>query len=195
MERAYTFTDSIVRYEEGEMCDDEVIELFQHLVDTGMAWQLQGSYGRTAAHLLKEGYIYPEGASESLHATTEPSEPTPVVVNKRGRKSTKQVGALVSMRQRRIPGQGIILERVEDVPFQGHEGFNETVADMSKQGYVGWGIKSSDHNHHNFVLVQWFSPPSEYTMEESYYSKEWYPDKWVKVISPAAKVYCEKEEK
>ncbi len=47
----------IIEFEQGELDEDEVIELFQHLVDSGLAWQLQGSYGRTAANLIEAGYI------------------------------------------------------------------------------------------------------------------------------------------
>jgi hypothetical protein len=41
----------------GDMNYDRFICLFQYLVDTGMAWGLQGVYGRTAEILLKEGVI------------------------------------------------------------------------------------------------------------------------------------------
>lgn len=47
----------IIAYEMGEMSDEAVIELFQELVDSGMAWRLQGHYGRTAQALLDEGLI------------------------------------------------------------------------------------------------------------------------------------------
>lgn len=47
--------DFIMSYEGGELSDDEVIEGFQHLIDTGIVWQLQGHYGRTAAALLDAG--------------------------------------------------------------------------------------------------------------------------------------------
>ena len=36
--------------------DDEEIEAWQYLIDTGMAWQLQGWFGRTAKRLIDEGY-------------------------------------------------------------------------------------------------------------------------------------------
>lgn len=49
--------DRIISYEQGELSDDEIIELFQELVSTGQAWMLQGSYGRTAKALIEAGFV------------------------------------------------------------------------------------------------------------------------------------------
>ena len=37
--------------------EDEIIEAWQHLRDTGLAYRLQGWFGRTAQGLLNEGII------------------------------------------------------------------------------------------------------------------------------------------
>lgn len=37
--------------------EEQVIAAWQHLHDTGLAYQLQGCFGRTAQHLLAEGII------------------------------------------------------------------------------------------------------------------------------------------
>ena len=40
-----------------EVDEDKQIEAWQHLVDTGLAWSLQGWFGRTAMDLIKQGII------------------------------------------------------------------------------------------------------------------------------------------
>lgn len=47
-----------------EMTDQEpseevFYEAYQHLIDTGIVWQLQGFFGRTAAALIEAGHCEP----------------------------------------------------------------------------------------------------------------------------------------
>lgn len=39
--------------------EEQFLEAWQHLVDTGLAFQLQGWFGRTAMALIEEGCITP----------------------------------------------------------------------------------------------------------------------------------------
>ena len=48
--------DKIIAFESGELDEEGVIELFQELIDSGLVWKLQGSYGRTAKALIDAGY-------------------------------------------------------------------------------------------------------------------------------------------
>jgi hypothetical protein len=46
----------IFKYEEDELDGQEIIELFQELINNGYAWKLQGHYGRMAEDLIENGY-------------------------------------------------------------------------------------------------------------------------------------------
>ena len=47
--------EHLMRYEAGELEPEEIIDLFQYLIDIGMIWHLQGSYQRMAQHLIAHG--------------------------------------------------------------------------------------------------------------------------------------------
>ena len=49
------FLDQIMAFEQGEMEQEEVIEFFQELINTGFAWELQGFYQRTAIRFIQQG--------------------------------------------------------------------------------------------------------------------------------------------
>jgi hypothetical protein len=51
----------IIAYENGDLSDLQTLELFAHLIRTGQAWTLQGSYGRTASAVIDAGLITREG--------------------------------------------------------------------------------------------------------------------------------------
>lgn len=56
--------NKIMKYEGGEMSEEETIDFFQELINNGMAWTLQGSYGRTAKALIEAGQCTPAGGSK-----------------------------------------------------------------------------------------------------------------------------------
>ncbi len=63
-----SLVDNIIKYENDEMTEEETIEFFQGLVNTGLAWSLQGHYGRVATHLIEEGLIALGGVDEDRNS-------------------------------------------------------------------------------------------------------------------------------
>ncbi len=52
---------AIIAYENDDLDEHESIMLFGELIRTGVVWQLQGGYGRTAAALINGGFIAADG--------------------------------------------------------------------------------------------------------------------------------------
>jgi len=48
-------------YEMGNLSDLDTLKLFSELIKNGMAWTLQGNYGRTARHLIDNEYLLDNG--------------------------------------------------------------------------------------------------------------------------------------
>ena len=48
--------------------EEQVIEAWQYLIDSGLAWKLQGWFGRTANQLIEEGIC---SAPQSSRASAE----------------------------------------------------------------------------------------------------------------------------
>jgi hypothetical protein len=46
--------------------EQEVIDAWQYLIDTGIVWNLQGYYGRTARALIDEGICYINASEDAL---------------------------------------------------------------------------------------------------------------------------------
>ena len=57
----FDLVGNIIAYEGGELNGEATLELFSHLIRSGMAWSLQGHYGRTAVSLIDNGYLSKEG--------------------------------------------------------------------------------------------------------------------------------------
>ncbi|QMP84607.1 hypothetical protein KGG93_gp62 [Streptomyces phage Endor2] len=56
----------ILDYEQGNLDDAETLELFGKLVKSGMAWTLQGHYGRVAMDMIQSGYLTEGGEVTEL---------------------------------------------------------------------------------------------------------------------------------
>ena len=56
--------DLMMVYESGEANINQIIELFADLIKTGMAWTLQGSYGRAAQSFIEREFISEKGVPD-----------------------------------------------------------------------------------------------------------------------------------
>lgn len=57
-EETFDVVDFCMRWEFEDMSDEETAAGFQHLIDSGTAWNLQGCYGRTARALIEAGLCH-----------------------------------------------------------------------------------------------------------------------------------------
>jgi hypothetical protein len=61
MAKKKSLVSLIIAYESGELSAEDTLRLFAKLIKSGLAWQLQGHYGRTAASLIEQGIISKNG--------------------------------------------------------------------------------------------------------------------------------------
>lgn len=57
----YDLTNRLIDYECGHLDDAGTLRLFKELLKTGMCWELQGHYGRTASALIEDEWLTPRG--------------------------------------------------------------------------------------------------------------------------------------
>lgn len=55
-EKQFDSVQFIMDWENGSLSSEETAAGFQHLIDSGLAWRLQGCYGRAAKALIEAGY-------------------------------------------------------------------------------------------------------------------------------------------
>lgn len=55
----YTAIAAIEGFDGEEHDEDELLEAWQHLINTGAVWRLQGFYGHQAAALIDQGLCTP----------------------------------------------------------------------------------------------------------------------------------------
>jgi hypothetical protein len=48
--------DAMMAWEDGQLNMEQTAKLFQGLIDSGLAWQLQGCYGRYAMQMIEAGW-------------------------------------------------------------------------------------------------------------------------------------------
>ena len=48
--------NKIIEYEDGSMTQEDTIEFFQEMINSGIVWKLQGHYDRMAKQLIEGGY-------------------------------------------------------------------------------------------------------------------------------------------
>lgn len=51
----------IIEFEDGELDEENAVALFSELIKTGLAWKMQGSYGRIANGLIEAGILDSNG--------------------------------------------------------------------------------------------------------------------------------------
>ena len=60
--------DKLMAYEEGMLDRAGMVYLFSELIKNGMAWSLQGHYGRMASRLIEVGILTKDGDIDEMRA-------------------------------------------------------------------------------------------------------------------------------
>ncbi len=60
--------ERLMEYEDGALNEEQEAQLFQELIDTGLVWALQGSYGRHAKYLIAKGLCHERAAAEKTNS-------------------------------------------------------------------------------------------------------------------------------
>ena len=105
-----------------------------------------------------------------------------------GRRSDKQIGALVECHRRKVKGLGIIIDRIskqDTVPLPSEFAAHGR---QFRGGTWGWEVRNCKGSE-TFVLVQWFKKPSEYSAapQKSQAERVWLPITYLRVVSKAEK--------
>ena len=58
--------EQLIAYEEGQITHDEEVAFVEHLVETGVCWQLSGHYQRVATTLIEARLIKPPEQTEAI---------------------------------------------------------------------------------------------------------------------------------
>lgn len=99
--------NKVIAYESGEMDEEEFLEFFQGLVNSGMAWQLQGHYGRTAAALLDQGRIVPPDEFSRR-----------IIINRAAQDLADEGSALIDAHQAMILKNRLLHKHSLDIPYE-----------------------------------------------------------------------------
>jgi hypothetical protein len=63
--KKYDVLSQMIKWEQGELDVCQTVLLFEHLIDSGLCWKLQGCYGREAAKLIRAG-LCTEKSNENI---------------------------------------------------------------------------------------------------------------------------------
>lgn len=57
--------EALIAYVDGELLFEETVEFFQTLIDEGVVWKLQGSYGGMATELIRTNHCTLPGSDRN----------------------------------------------------------------------------------------------------------------------------------
>jgi hypothetical protein len=156
-EAAGDTVSKIMAYENGELSDEETIQFFQELIDSGLAWRLQGSYGRMAQRLIEEGLCTTRNA-------------TAAVKNKVATElSTKISDDLPDINELMASKAKMVVDKINHREFvlNGTRYFVlwDSKASKSNNSVVGWvTYKSEPENKVSQAAVKKQAAPNDYTL-------------------------------